>query len=248
MDVNTSVADALSREGWWLDRSRSRSLVIREIKRCLPDPNLILNSVEDDVYVWKPNGDLSNGTFSTSETWSVLHPPDPQVLWHKMVWFSGRVLKHAFLTWVAARDRLGTRDRLLSWGLHVPAVCVLCNGGDETRQHLFFDCPYSNEVWCYFTSRIHLGSPIDFEEVLRWMVLPSRNSNVATIMKLLFQASLYYIWRERNSRLHTDVARSPSYLIGEIKNLMRLKLDPMSRAQRVLVGGLSLLATWFENF
>ncbi|CAN6846711.1 unnamed protein product [Brassica oleracea] len=71
-------------EGWWLDRSRSRSLVIREIKRCLPDPNLILNSVEDDIYVWKPNCDL---------------------------------------------------------------------------------------IWCYFTSRIHLGSPIDFEEVLRWMVL-----------------------------------------------------------------------------
>ncbi|CAF1918353.1 unnamed protein product [Brassica oleracea var. botrytis] len=153
--------NVISSEGWWLDRSRSRSLVIHEIKRCLPDPNLILNSVEDDIYVWKPNGDL---------------------------------------------------------------------------------------IWCYFTSRIHLRSPIDFEEVLRWMVLPSRNSNVATIMKLLFQASLYYIWRERNSRLHTDVARSPSYLIGEIKNLMRLKLDPMSRAQRVLVGGLSLLATWFENF
>ncbi|CAN7130836.1 unnamed protein product, partial [Brassica rapa subsp. narinosa] len=153
--------DAISGEGWWLDRSRSRSPVIREIKRCLPDPNLILNAVEYDVYVWKPNGDL---------------------------------------------------------------------------------------IWCYFTYRLHLAPPIDFEEVLRWMVLPSRNSNVATIMKLLFQAFLYYIWRERNSKVHTDVARSPSSLIGEIKSLMRLKLDLMSRAQRVLVGGMSLLATWFDNF
>ncbi|XP_048594886.1 uncharacterized protein LOC125577420 [Brassica napus] len=132
LPILASVADAISGEGWWLDRSRSRSPVIREIKRCLPDPNLILNAVEYDVYVWKPNGDLSNGTFSTSETWSVLHPPGPLVLWHKTVWFSGRVSKHAFLTWVAARDRLGTRDRLLSWGLHVLAVCVLCNGGMKT--------------------------------------------------------------------------------------------------------------------
>lgn len=127
-------------------------------------------------------------------------------------------------------------------------MCVLCNegGGDETKQHFFFDCPYSNDVWCYFTSRLHLSPPIDFEEVLRWLVLSSRNSNVATIIKLLFQASLYYIWREKNSRLHTDVARSPSSIIGEIKNLIRLKLDPLSRDQQVLVGGLSILDTWIE--
>ncbi|KAG2308168.1 hypothetical protein Bca52824_027916 [Brassica carinata] len=167
LPVLASVGDALSGEGWWLDRSRSRNPVILYIKQCLLDPSPILSSEEDDVYVWRPNGVLSSGSFSTAETWSVLHLPGPQVLWHKSVWFTGRVPKQAFLTWVAVRDRLSTRDRLLCWGLHIPAVCVLCNRGDETRQHLFFDCTYSSEVWCYFTTRLHLSPPTDFEEVLR---------------------------------------------------------------------------------
>nr|VDC91171.1 unnamed protein product [Brassica oleracea] len=52
-----------------------------------------------------------------------------------------------------------TRDRLIRWGLNVPASCVLCSQHDESRQHLFFDCSYSNEVWTFFISRMHLSPP-----------------------------------------------------------------------------------------
>lgn len=249
LPITASVADALREDGWWLDRSRSRSPVIQTIKQCLPDAGLILNSEEeDDLYVWKPLGVLSKGTFSTAETWSALYPQGTHVFWHKTVWFSGRIPKHAFLTWVAARDRLVTRDRLLRWGLQVPAVCVLCNGSNETRQHLFFDCPYSKEVWLWFTSRLRLAPPSEFDALLGWMVKPSSNSNIEVIIKLLFQASIYFIWKERNSRVHSDVTKPSSALIAEIKNLIRLKLDPLSRNQRELVGGLSLLGFWLNSF
>ncbi|XP_013595187.1 PREDICTED: uncharacterized protein LOC106303476 [Brassica oleracea var. oleracea] len=38
---------------------------------------------------------------------------------------------------------------------------------DECRQHIFFDCPYSGEVWSFFYSRLHLSPPPLFEEGLR---------------------------------------------------------------------------------
>ena len=46
--------------------------------------------------------------------------------------------KHAFLSLVAAKDRMVTRDKLLRRGLTVPPTCVLCVGYNERRQHLFF--------------------------------------------------------------------------------------------------------------
>lgn len=50
-----------------------------------------------------------------------------------------RIPKRAFLSWAAARDRLGTRDKHISWGLHIPSVCVLCNegGGGMKRSSIF---------------------------------------------------------------------------------------------------------------
>nr|VDD54484.1 unnamed protein product [Brassica oleracea] len=134
LNIEAVVADALTTDGWWLDRSRSRSPLISLLK---------------------------------AETWRVLYPCPVEVFWHKAVWFSGRIPKHAFISWVAARDRMVTRDRLLRWGLNVPSNCVLCVGNQENRQHLFFDCAFSNQVWNYFVSRLQQPPP---KVVLRWLV------------------------------------------------------------------------------
>nr|AAC78274.1 putative reverse transcriptase [Arabidopsis thaliana] len=89
--------------------------------------------------------------------------------WHKAVWFTNQVPKHAFISWVTAWNRLHTRDRLRSWGLIVPAECVLCNLVDETRDHLFFACfkgsgfgvlaPWPSAVmaWAFWASAFDLA-------------------------------------------------------------------------------------------
>lgn len=33
------------------------------------------------------------------------------------------------------------------WNAGVNATCPLCNEAEETREHLFFSCRYSTEVW-----------------------------------------------------------------------------------------------------
>lgn len=138
-------------------RQRQRWLCAIKSNNHLPNAHEIISSEVDDKYVWYPEPDRGTCVFSASETWRVLHPYPVEVFWHKAVWFSGRIPKHAFITWVAARDRMVMRDRLLRWGLTVPSNCVLCVGNQENRQHLFFDCAYSNQVWTYFISRLHLN-------------------------------------------------------------------------------------------
>ncbi|CDY20898.1 BnaC06g01180D [Brassica napus] len=141
-----------------------------------------------------------------------------------------------------------TRDKLISWGLAVPATCVLCVGHNENRQHLFFNCDFSKQVWSFFTSRLQLVPPILFEDGLRWLKNPAREKNVKLIVRLLHQACLYLIWKERNSRVHTAVARPPEAIIAEIKQIIRLRLDPLARAQTLAHGEDSVLAVWFSIF
>ena len=189
LGINAVVAEALTNNGWWLDRSRSRSPTILLLKSCLPNAQEIIDSDVDDTYVWYPGAERGSGSFSTSETWRALHPYPIDVFWHKDVWFTDRILKHAFVALVAAQNRMVTRDRLIGWGLTVPSSCVLCSGNDESRQHLFFDCSYSSQVWTFFLSRLHLTPSQGFEDVLRWLLAPSRDKNMVLIVILLHQAT-----------------------------------------------------------
>ena len=44
-------------------------------------------------------------------------------------------------------NRLPTLDRLAAWGLNIARTCKLCLADMETRDHLFFGCNFSKEVW-----------------------------------------------------------------------------------------------------
>lgn len=250
LSKDSVVADAIVDGDWWIARSRSRNPIIHLLKDCLP-PSTIVNSEDgavDDCFLWKIGDGQPSHTFSASRTWDHLNPAGPPVDWCKTVWFKGRIPKHAFLSWVSSRNMLHTRDRLLSWGISVPSTCLLCNTHDETRQHLFFDCSYAGAVWSSFTSRARVVPPILFEDCLRWLKNPSCDKNVALILKLAFQASLYLLWRERNSRLHNSSSRPYSALIQEINTLIRCRLDPLSREHRSNPQFVSPLVTWFGVF
>lgn len=56
--------------------------------------------------------------------------------------------KNAMLVWIAVHNNsLSTGDRMLKWNSHAVTKCWLCNDPMETRDHLFFTCSYSEEVW-----------------------------------------------------------------------------------------------------
>ena len=56
------------------------------------------------------------------------------------MWFAQGVPRYSFITWLAIRDRLSTGSRMRAWGQ--VQCCLLCGEPDETRDHLFFACPY----------------------------------------------------------------------------------------------------------
>ncbi|CAL9222723.1 unnamed protein product, partial [Arabidopsis halleri] len=111
-----------------------------------------------------------------------------------------------------------------------------------------FYCSYAKEVWRYFYAKAHVSPPNLFDDGVRWLKNPCRDKNTALILRLAFQASMYYIWKERNSRLHNSSSKPASALILEIKSNLRCYLDPLSRAQQIIPPAPSLLVTWFGVF
>lgn len=158
-----SVREALVGEQWWLNSSRSR--------------NSVVSSEEDDQFLWKIGENSPKDSFSSSYMRNHLYNQLPAVPWHKSVWFTGMIPKHAFIAWLVAHDRLSTRDRMIRWGSQVSPLCPLCDSANECKQHLFFDCSYSKEVWYFFYSRLHLSLPPRFEDGLSWITAVSRDKN-----------------------------------------------------------------------
>ncbi|XP_019099608.1 PREDICTED: uncharacterized protein LOC109132451 [Camelina sativa] len=202
----------------------------------------------NDIYLWKIGDGVALDTFSTSKTWSYLNPLGPRVTWYEAVWFKGRIPRHAFIVWLNSRHRLHTRDRLRSWGLVVPPICLLCNTHDESCQHLFFDCVYSSEIWLYFTTRAHVSPTVLFEDGITWLKNPCQDENTALILRLACQASVYILWKERNSLIHTNTFITAPTRLLEVKSIIRCHLDPLSRAQRISSPSDSFLVTWCNSF
>lgn len=166
------------------------------------------------------------------------------------VWFSDHIPKHTFFTWVNVRHRLETRDRMRQWGLDIPASCVLCANCAESRENLFFQCSFSSSVWQHFINRVNLHPPQSFEAILECLARPSTDQHITLICRLFYQASMYSIWKERNARLHSSIARPPDVIISDIEDTIKLKLDPQSRTNRYITSShvTALLGTWLSLF
>jgi hypothetical protein len=49
--------------------------------------------------------------------------------------------------WLFFKDRLSTKANLLHKHVMEDSVCQRCSHPVEDRQHVFFDCPLSSEIW-----------------------------------------------------------------------------------------------------
>lgn len=79
--------------------------------------------------------------------WEVLWSRGLVVPWLWLFWFGGKFTRHAFITWLAVRDRLGTRDWLHQLYLSLPTSYSFCDSRVKWTDHLFFDCQFGREVW-----------------------------------------------------------------------------------------------------
>lgn len=181
------------------------------------------DSAGHDRTLWKQNPDGFESKFSSKRTWNLLRVQGSVVAWHRLVWFPQAIPRQAFISWLAFCDRLSTCDRTRKWGIHQP--CPLCGEQNETRNHLFLACPYSHTVWTIIASGL-LGSRINPDwtrtvNSLLWNRLSSLDNSLDC---MAFQSTIYWLWRERNGRIHYKPHHSAFFTAHTIHKEMQTRL------------------------
>ncbi|GJX47894.1 hypothetical protein Tco_0273084 [Tanacetum coccineum] len=96
----------------------------------------------------------------------------------------------------------------------------------DSHDHLIFKCIFSLQVWQQvqsFTGVPNMPSSLDMIVNLLSLGAQKRSAR-SIIVKLVFAASCYFIWKEQNNRLFKNQKKFEDQLIEVIKSTVRLKL------------------------
>lgn len=206
--LNSTLQDLFSEGSWAVRHARSEKQV--QVQAYLS--SLELSSYPDKVK-WIVNG-VEWSKYSTGAIYNLVKPHGSLVPWRNVVWNRGGIPKHSFLTWLVTLNRLPTKDRPLSWGLQVSPGCVLCSSPlvTESRDHLFFDCPYALALWNLFASRLNISTSRSWTTTLSNMQSLQGPPWLKKLSLLVWQLTLYSLWFERNARIHKQIFRSHSQI------------------------------------
>ncbi|XP_009123947.1 uncharacterized protein LOC103848875 [Brassica rapa] len=225
-------------------RRRHRVGLLNEIEEELRSMRDIHSEELDDVSQRRRESGY-NRSFSTSETWRLVREGKAKCEWTRGVWFSRATPKYAFMAWLANLNRLSTMDRIAQWNPGVDETCVLCKSACVSRDHLFFECSYSGQIWESLANGI-MGNLFSNS----WSVIMNRIATGGNLgkMKLFclryaFQTALYTIWRERNKVKHDEKLIPVNVLKKLVDKNVRNKLSLLrSKCVKGMEGSLQV---WF---
>ncbi|KAG7560295.1 Reverse transcriptase domain [Arabidopsis thaliana x Arabidopsis arenosa] len=218
----SSVADA------WRSRRRRRHRVdhLNEIEEKLAVQRHQRNEA-NDIVLWKGKNDVYKDKFSTKNTWHNIRSTVP---WHKGVWFAHATPKHSFCAWLAIQGKLSTGDRMMKWNGSVSGNCVLCANNMETRDHLFFSCNYVTQVWSALAKGLlRTRFTSSWPQILNLVSDRSQDRVETLLLRYVFQATIYTVWRERNGRHHGEISNTSAQLVGWIDKQIRNQLTTIRR-------------------
>ncbi|GJR80295.1 integrase, catalytic region, zinc finger, CCHC-type containing protein [Tanacetum coccineum] len=155
-----------------------------------------LNGEATDGLSWR---NLNNmvGDFSIAKVWDCIRPRSNEIEWYHVVWFANQIPLHAILLWLVLKRKLKTQDTLRHW---------------DVWEHLQ-QFTYISNISSDLNSIVGFITPLAKMRTIR-----------SVIFKLVFAASSYFIWQERNNRLFNKTKRTHDQLIEIVKNNVRLKL------------------------
>ena len=237
---NAKICDVLVDGDWRFRRCRDPNFqaLIANIKEL--QVQLVGNY--SDTALWWKGEDSYDDRFISTTTWDLIRVRRDRVDWSRLIWFSQGVPRFAFITWLALRDRLSTGHRTSQWG-H-PQSCLYCGEPDETRDHLFFACPYTFTLWIRVLGNL-FGRDLDpdWDTTIFSLLTGSYDNLTYILLRIVLQVTIYYVWRERNERKHNRVAKPVDHLARLIDKTVRNKITSTSYTRRPKLQG--LMQRWF---
>ncbi|CAA7033781.1 unnamed protein product [Microthlaspi erraticum] len=176
-----------------------------------------------DQAIWGFEGKVFKD-FSSKEIWNLIRPKKPEQWWSQLVWNKAGIPKHQTTSWLFVLNRNPTLDRVVSWGYDTEASCLLCGSEQETRDHLFFECPFSTDVWRKINLKLNLTDPpLNWQQILQWLNRATSSAEVKLALLQGWQATVYELWRERNRRYHDGLTMNQDVILKLIFSTVKDK-------------------------
>ncbi|XP_068718533.1 uncharacterized protein [Montipora capricornis] len=138
------------------------------------------------------------------------------------------------LNWKIAHGVLYTADRLISFGLDVPAACF-CGAALETPAHLFFRCPLARSGVDWVQTLLSTFS-VDAPSLdVRHLLFGFSEADLRIVPKVfcyMLNVCKFFIWSQRNDFCFRSVRPSAVGLICSIKARLRFFLPVFFRRFR----------------
>lgn len=149
-----------------------------------------------------------------------------RVYWAKVVWEKEAIPAHSVISVLALHNALLTYDNLRKRGVVGANCCLLCLKAAESSSHLFFSCQYSKQVISSIKDWAKINTSSANVRHLLWVL--SRHFKSKSwknkLAKVAIIASVYMIWKERNSRIFKNRGRSPAQLVRKIKYFVSVRM------------------------
>ncbi|XP_071709230.1 uncharacterized protein [Rutidosis leptorrhynchoides] len=179
--------------------------------------NQILNSVTlsqtRDYWTW--NGDL----FSVSKARKLIDKHDLSPHVNVTKWCNQAPIKINIFIWRLKLCRLATKKNLIARGIEIEnSGCCLCEETFEDENHIFLHCDTSHQIWSKVAqwTNISLPSWSSLANLWAWIDSVPIRKNRRLIVTIIIYATLWNIWRLRNSIIFEDTKFRKSHVIDSI--------------------------------
>lgn len=156
---------------------------------------IYVQSKEDEL-VWDSS---TNGSLSLKGAYIFKASSVQPIHWAKSIWSPNIPPSKSLLAWRLMHDKIPVDGSLKQRGCVLPSICNLCLKAEETTFHLFFECFYAIQLWCWLASV--LNQPLHFSALEEIWHLSERGwspqCKLAIIAAIINIMSA--IWRARNN-------------------------------------------------
>lgn len=181
-------------------------------------------------------------TINISAIWDSIRIGLSPPVWVKILWHHLAISKCSFTLWLALKNRLLTKARMIQFGMQTDDICVLCNAGIETNAHLFSTCSFTTSIM----STLQFNFTHCWGSYLNGQVLLGSNSRMKeTLGYLALAVVVYFIWQERNLRLHSNGNRSVRLISQLVKRMIREKVFTCKKFQRTASSDNNLISSLY---
>lgn len=112
-------------------------------------------------------------------------------------------------------------------------ICPVCGESYKTRDHLFLACPFTFTVWTMLMNQFLEGRiNHDWSRTVASFRSNRLSKLDAQLVKMAFQASIYWIWRARNGRRHLHSPNSAMYICRTVRRQMQYRLKTLQYGSR----------------